>query len=102
MAERIRAAKIRREPKKQRVRLPEPKVNVPVPAPEPDLLPASTEDFSPEQIIRLQRTIGNQAVGNLIRQKQAAAVQREAVPAEPALHTNGDVIQQWPWSSKKK
>jgi hypothetical protein len=99
MAERIRAARIRRESKKkQRVRLPEPKVTLPTP--EVDVLPSAKEDFSPEQIIRLQRTIGNKAVGNLIRQKQAAAVQRESDTVE--LRTSDSMIQQWPWSSKKK
>jgi hypothetical protein len=102
MPESASAAKGKHEPKKQPVRAPQNEANTSA----PDVQPLETplQSFSPQQLIRLQRTVGNKAVGDLLRkQKTPVAPQAEAAPtADVNLQTSGDVVQTWPWSSKKK
>ena len=87
MAEHLPAAKVKQESKKQPVRAPEPQAIAPTPVSE--ILASPVETFSPQQIVQLQRTFGNQGVANLIRRRASA----EPVPKAVQLRTSANVIQ---------
>ncbi len=86
MPERVSAAKAKREPKKPPVHAPSPDSAIKAPAPESEVLVSPSQTFSSQQLIHLQRTVGNKAVGDLISRQKAS------MPAVN-LRTTANVIQ---------
>ncbi len=80
MSEQVSASKAKREPHKLPVRPSSPHTEAAIHVPEVESLTVSEQSFSPQQLIQLQRTIGNKAVNDLLRKSKASTlslVQRE-------------------------
>ncbi len=94
MPEHISAAKNKREPHKPPVKAssPQPEIESPI---------NRTPTLSPQQVLHLQRTVGNKAVADMLRQSKTAdakPAENSAAPIE--LHTSANIIQ--PLFGKKK
>src|SRR5258706_9873598 len=107
MPEHLSGGKAKREPQKQPVH----NTQVKSLAPEAESLVSPSQTFSPQQLIHLQRTLGNKAVGDLIRRQRAgteSAIQCsvEAAPVQSSskvrLRTSAPVIQPLFGFGKKK
>ncbi|MCA0457892.1 MAG: hypothetical protein LCI00_28255 [Chloroflexi bacterium] len=88
------AAAKKPDPHKQPVRAPapDPQLATPLQTPEGQVNPHLTQ----REILQLQRTMGNKAVGSLLGSQPKAAP-----PAPVELRASGEpVIQEWPWSTK--
>ena len=97
MPEPVSASKGKHEPKKQPVRVPSPDTQAVAPAPEVEASVSPSQNFSARQLLQLQRTVGNKAVGDLLRKQNKTA--------QPTLHTSANVIQPTaaaPASAKKE
>ncbi|MEP6986111.1 MAG: hypothetical protein ABI970_10960, partial [Chloroflexota bacterium] len=95
MPEQVSATKAKRESKKPPVRVPLPDHQVNASAPETEGSASSAQAYSPQQIIQLQRTLGNKAVGDLIRRQQVTTPAVQPMSAVK-LHTAANVIQPSP------
>jgi hypothetical protein len=85
MPESASAAKGNHEPKKQSVRVSSPETSIAAPSREVETPIASAQPLSARQLLQLQRTVGNKAVGELLR--------KQSKTAEPTLRTSANVIQ---------
>jgi len=87
MPEQVSMNKAKQQPHKPLVRTPASDNDSASPSKlEPITLSTSTQTFSPEQLIHLQRTVGNKAVGEILRRQKAntpSLIQRDGEEDEP-------------------
>src|SRR5690349_2462635 len=86
MPESASTAKGTHEPKKQPVRAPSPDTSIAAPAPEIETPITAAQPLSARHLLHLQRTVGNKAVGELLR--------KQSKTAAPTLRTSAKMVQQ--------
>src|ERR1051325_4565049 len=86
MSESASVAKGKQEPKKQPVRAPLPETSIEAPTQIVETPITSAQSLSARQLLHLQRTVGNKAVGELLR--------KQSKTAAPTLRTSAKMVQQ--------